>query len=68
MSSTPSTQTNADAILISEVELLAIRQRRVILTCKQFLEQLKNKGIVLTFTERTACNLILESIERLGYK
>ena len=45
--------------------LLITKQRIVIASCKKFLEQMKDKGIGLTFSERTACNLLLDSIERL---
>jgi len=51
-----------------EVDLnavLVMKQRMVLSSCKKFLEQIRNKGIGLTFAERTACNLLLDSIERL---
>lgn len=57
----------SNPIISSDLELV-IKQRLVLLSCKKFIEQLKEKGLGLTFAERTACNLILDSIERLGCK
>lgn len=52
-----------------KIELGALRevakeQKRTLLACKQFLEQLREKGLTLSFTERTAASLLLESIKR----
>lgn len=52
-----------------KTELAALRevakeQKRTLLACKQFLEQLREKGLTLSFTERTATGLLLESIKR----
>lgn len=58
-----------DEITRTEDELVALRhvarrQKMTLLACKQFLEQLQEKGISLSFTERTAVGLLLESIKR----
>ena len=42
----------------------AKEQKRTLLACKKFLEQLQEKGISLSFTERTAASLLLEQIKR----
>jgi hypothetical protein len=52
-----------------KIELDALRevakeQKRTLLACKQFLEHLREKGLTLTFTERTSAGLLLESIKR----
>ena len=54
-----------DNRLLDPKTALLMKQRIVLASCKKFLEQLKGKGIGLTFAERTACNLLLDSIERL---
>lgn len=43
---------------------LAKKQRFVLLACKQFLDQLQEKGLTLSFTERTAAGLLLEQIKK----
>lgn len=51
-------------------ELVALRttaknQKIVLLACKQFFEQLQEKGVTLSFTERTAVGILLEKIKGL---
>lgn len=51
--------------IVDQKLTLMLKQRMVLMSCKKFLEQIKEKGIGLTFAERTACNLLLDCIERL---
>ena len=54
-----------NSLTVDPTARLIMRQRLVLSSCKKFLEQLKDKGMGLTFSERIACNLLLDSIERL---
>ena len=50
---------------IDALRFVAREQKKVLLACKQFFEQLQEKGIALSFTERTATSLLIEKIKGL---
>jgi NMD protein affecting ribosome stability and mRNA decay len=49
---------------LSALRDVAKRMKRDLIMCKQFLEQLNEKGIVFSYAERTAASLLIEKIKR----
>lgn len=51
---------------LEALRYVAKEQKKTLFACKQFFEQLQEKGLTLSFTERTATSLLIEQIKRFA--